>query len=153
MLVLAVFVVACASRTDQLLSSLPTTVQGHSFGTVTIVTDSYLSGHAIDDVLAALGKRRPDASAVFRSATNMSGTIGAVAVSGVDDQRLTSAVVNNWRAAAVTSRSQTTVGGKVVWLVQLRPAELVAVWSEPGVAYIAESDDQGLLDAMVRAMP
>jgi hypothetical protein len=119
----AAAIVGCSLRTDALLSSLPETVGGHSFDGVQVVDDSFPSGHPVDDVLAVLGKRRPDAAAVFRYASDGSGTMGAITVNGVDAKTLLDAVVDNWAAPAVIDRS------------------------------LAESDDAELLDAMIQSMP
>lgn len=146
-------VVGCVSRTDMLLSSLPSSVGDRSFDRVTVVDDAFLPGHPIDDVLAALGKRRADAVVVFRDTSDGAGSMGAMAVSGVDGQNLLQAVVKNWASAGVVDRSQSSIGAKPVWLLTSRLAYLVAVYAKSDVVYLAGSGDAQTLDIIVRSMP
>jgi len=117
------------------------------------VDASYLSGHPVDDVLAALGKSRSDAVAVFRDAADGSGTMGAVAVRDVDGVTLLHAVTAHWRSAAVTGRSETDVDGKHVWLLSERLGYLVAAYVRTDVVYIVSANDLTTLEALLRSMP
>jgi hypothetical protein len=151
-IVLFVVTLGGCGRTETLLSSLPSSVGDRSFDMVTVVDESFRSGHPVDDVLAALGKRRPDAAAVFRDASEGWGTAGAMTVSGVDGPTLLEAVVTNWDSAGVVDRSQRDVGAKPVWLLTSRLGHLVAVYAKSDVVYIATSFDAQTLDAIVRGL-
>ena len=152
-LVLIVVSACVPSRVDMLLSLLPTKVGERQFDAVTVIDDSFVSGHALDDILSAIGKSRSDAAAVFRGPRDGSISVGAVTVSGIDAQTLLDAVVNHWEAAAVEDRSLATIGGKEVWRLITRPSGEIAVYAKLGVVYVVLSVEANVLEDVVRAMP
>lgn len=108
-------------QSQVLLATLPANAGGVNFDSTHVIDDSFMSGHPVDDVLAALGKRRSDAAVVERFPRDgVGGDIGALAVNGVAGDVLLETVVQTWHAAAVVARAQTTIGDRDVWALEQR---------------------------------
>lgn len=155
-LVLAALVAAgCgAVQSQALLATLPTGAGGVTFDTSRVIDDSFPSGHAVDEVLAALGKRRSDATIVERFPRDgVGGDIGALAVNGVPGDVLLDTVVQTWQAAAVVGRAQTTIGDRDVWALDLRPNYVLLAYQRESTVYWASTDDRSLAEQFIAAMP
>ena|SRR5687768_1486386 len=150
-------VAACSAlpfnAANQLLSTLPTAAGGVDFDDVRVIDDSFLSGHVVDDVLTALGKRRSDGAAVFRFSSAGGVSIGAVAVRGIDGDELLAACVENWQAPAVIRRSQRAVNGTDGWQVEMRGGGLTVFYARGSVVYVAWSEQRQVLEAVLGDMP
>jgi len=140
-------------QSQELLATLPTSAGGVTFDTSRVIDDSILSGHQVDDVLAALGKRRSDATIVERFSRVGGGGIGALVVNGVPGDVLLDTVVQTWHAPAVISRAQTTIGGRDVWALELRPNHVFLAYRRGSTIYTAGTDDRPLAEKFVTAMP
>lgn len=154
-LVLAALVVAaCAlGQSQALLATLPTSAGGVNFDTSRVIDDSFMSGHPMDDVLAALGKRRSDATIVERFGRAGGGGIGAFVVGGVPGDVLLDTVVQTWIAAAVVGRAQTTIGDRDVWALDIRPGHFLLAYQRGPAVYWASTDDRPLAEEFIAAMP
>lgn len=150
-------VAACSAlpftAANQLLSSLPTSAGGIDFDDFQMIDDSFLSGHVVDDVLSALGKRRSDGAAVFRFSSVGGVSIGAVAVRGVDGDDLLTACVENWQAPAVVRRSQRAVNGTDGWEIEMRGGYLTVFYVRGNAVYVAWSEQRQVLEAVLADMP
>jgi hypothetical protein len=141
-------------QSQALLATLPTTAAGVHFDTPRVIDDSFLSGHPVDEVLAALGKRRSDATIVERFPRDgVGGDIGALLVNGVAGDVLLDTVVQTWLAAAVVGRGQTTIGDRDVWVLEHRVPYFFLVYQRGSTIYWADSDDRSLAEKFVAAMP
>jgi hypothetical protein len=151
------FVAACAAipfiSANQLLSTLPTTAGGVDFDTVRVIDDKSLSGHLVDDVLSALGKRRTEAAAVFRTSSIGGASIGAVAVQGVEGPDLLLACVENWSAPAVIARSQRLANGTDGWELEMRSGQLTVFYLRGNIAFVVWSEERQVLEAVLEDMP
>lgn len=155
-LVLAALVTAAgciAVQSQVLLATLPTTAGGVNFDTSRVVDDSFWGGHPVDDVLAALGKRRSDATIVERFSRVGVGEIGAFVVGGVPGDVLLDTVVQTWHAPAVVGRAQTTIGDRDVWALDFRPGHVFLAYRRGSTIYWAGTDDRSLAEQFVAAMP
>ena len=145
---------------EDLLGTLPTTAGRVTFDGVSVVTDSLHVGVAEDDVLAALGKRRTDATIVFRSNSKPSHAyIGVVAVRDVRGDALLDAFAQNWSAGNIR-RTRRSVNGTTGWELEERHTHKLTVFysygvSYPygGVVYIASSTSRRRVEAMLKDMP
>jgi len=141
-------------QSQALLATLPTSAGGVTFDTSRVIDDSFLSGHPVDDVLAALGKRRSDATIADRyPRTGEGGSIGALAVNGISGDVLLDAVVQTWHAAAVVGRAQTTIGDRDVWALEQRGGYFFLAYQRGSTVYWADSDDRSLAEQFIAAMP
>ena len=133
------------------MATLPTEVAGISLDGVQIVDESLWVGHAVDDVLATLGKRRSDATSVFRYGGQI--YIGAMTVSQVTGEALLEACVQAWDAAAVIQRDEITIAGKTGWELTERHRDSLTFFYQLGdVVYVAWSDSRPL-KAVIADMP
>lgn len=148
------FAAGCGGlQSEGLLSTLPATAGGVNFDTSRVIDDSFLSGHPLDDVLAALGKRRSDATIVERVSWVGEGDIGAIVVGRVPGDVLLNTVVQTWHAAAVVSREQTTIGDRDVWALDTRLNDVFLAYQRGSTVYWASSDDRSLAEQFIAAMP
>lgn len=152
-LVLCLLVVACSSPAESLAATLPTRVGDTSFDPVRVIDESFQSGHPIDDVLISLGKRRQDATVVSRDAVDGSISIEAARIDGVTGVELLSATVQNWLSPAVRERSQRTIAGRDVWLIDIRPNHLLAAYARGSVVYLVSTDHLDLIELALPSMP
>ncbi len=136
-----------------LLATLPQEADGTQLDFVQIVDDSFLSGHSVDPVLAALGKSRSDASAVFRISLTSQMLVGAVAVTGVNGTELLQAVTEAWNSAAIIRRSEAVIQGKPVVVLDVRGGERTAAYARGSVVYLVSSDSGEVVEALLAAMP
>jgi hypothetical protein len=150
-------VAACSAipftAANQLLSSLPTEAGGAHFDDFQIIDDRFMSGHATDDVLTALGKRRGDAAAVFRYDSLGGVSIGALAVRGVSGRDLLAACVENWEAPAVVRRSERAVNDTNGWEIATRGGHFTVFYARGNVVFVAWSDQRDALEAVLPDMP
>lgn len=153
LLMVAVLAQACTGRIDALLASLPATAGGVSFDAVRVIDESYNGEDSADDVLSSLGKSRRDASIVYRWASSGEASIGALAVTGVAGPDLLRAVAQEWHAAAVISRTETVLGGRDVWLLEIRPDHLFAAYARGDVIYFVGTDDRSIIERILPSMP
>jgi hypothetical protein len=155
MVLAALIAAGCgAVQSQALLATLPTSAGGVTFDTSRVIDDSFLSGHPVDDILAALGKRRSDATIVDRyPSTGVGGSIGALAVNGISGDVLLDTVVQTWLAAALVGRAQTTIGDRDVWALDIRPNHVFLAYRRGSTIYWADSDDRSLAEQFVAAMP
>lgn len=142
-----------AVQSQALLATLPTTAGGVNFDTSRVIDDSFPSGHSVDDVLAALGKRRSDATIVERVSRVGEGDIGAFVVDGVPGDVLLDTVVQTWHAPAVVGRAETTIGDRDVWALDIRPNHVFLAYRRGSTIYWAATDDRSLAEQFVAAMP
>lgn len=154
-MVALIAVAGCSAVQSQaLLATLPTSAGGVTFDASRVIDDSFLSGYQADDVLAALGKRRSDATIVDRyPSTGEGGSIGAFVVSGVSGDVLLETVVQTWHAPAVVARAQTTIGARDVWALDLRGGDFFLAYRRGSTIYWADSDDRSLAEEFIAAMP
>lgn len=151
-LLIALSLVACDSR-QSFAELVPRTAAGVTFDHTNIVDDGFPSGHAVDDVYAALGVSRPDAQAVSRINSPTGDEIGAVRVSGIDGAALLSAFVDNWRAEAIVERSDTFVGDRQVSILHHRAGDTTYVYRRGDVVFYAYSERGNRAAGYVSAMP
>jgi hypothetical protein len=151
----ALVAAACgAVQSQALLATLPTSAGGVNFDTTHVIDDSFSSGHPVDEVLAALGKRRSDATIVERFPRDgVGGDIGALLVNGVAGDVLLDTVVQTWLAAAVVGRAQTTIGDREVWVLDFRPGDVFLAYQRESTVYWASTEDRSLADQFIAAMP
>ena len=151
----AVVAAGCSAVQSQaLLATLPTSAGGVEFDTPRVIDDSFLSGHPVDDVLAALGKRRSDATIVERFPRDgIGGGIGAFIVGGVSGDVVLDTVAQTWHAAAVVGRTQTTIGDRDVWVLEQRGGYFLLAYQRGSTVYWASTDDRPLAEEFVAAMP
>ena len=140
-------------QSQPLLATLPLTAGGVTLDQSLVVDDSLWVGRPEDDVLAALGKRRPDATMVDRYSNSVDGEIGAIAVSDISGDLLLKTVVEVWDAAAAVSRTQTTIGDRDVWVLEMRPGRVFLAYRRDSTVYWASSDNQSLAEEFIAAMP
>ena len=155
-LVLAALVAAGCGvvQSQALLATLPTTAGGVTFDTSRVIDDSFWSGLEVDDVLAALGKRRSDATIVERwPRDGVGGGIGAFVVNGVPGDVALDTVAQTWHAAAVVGRSQTTIGDRDVWVLEQRGGYFLLAYQRGSTVYWASTDDRSLAEQFIAAMP
>jgi hypothetical protein len=138
---------------EELAASLPTEAAGDTFDETLVVDEAYLSGFSVDDPLALLGKARSDAAAVFIGSSQIQGGVGALAVTGVDGSALLDAIVRSWNAASVTSRQQTVIDGRQVWILTERDGRLTAFYLRGHVVYIAGGTTMDRIHGYLQAMP
>jgi hypothetical protein len=105
----------------------------------------------VDEVLAALGKERADAVAVFRYGNDA--IIGATAVEGVEGDTLLTAFRDAWAAPAVIQRRQRPVAGTVGWQLTIRNGGYVVVYTFANVVYLVSAPDFIRLEAILADMP
>ena len=134
-----------------LLATLPEEAGGVIFEYVQSVDGAFLSGHPVDDVLAALDKPRSEAVAVFRSESN--GEVGATTVDGVDGSTLLKAFADAWRAPGVIGRFTRVLGGTVGWELRDRGGDRTVVYQRGDVVYLVSAHDEVTLDGMLADMP
>jgi hypothetical protein len=143
-----------AVQSQALLATLPTSAGGVTFDTSRVIDDSLWVGHPADDVLAALGKRRSDATIVDRySSTGEGGSIGAFVVNGVSGDALLDTVAQTWDAPAVVGRAQTTIGDRDVWALEQRGGYFFLAYERGSTIYWAYSDNRSLAEEFIAAMP
>ncbi|MEP7379406.1 MAG: hypothetical protein ABI725_07600 [Chloroflexota bacterium] len=143
-----------AVQSHSLLATLPTSAGGVNFDSTHVIDDSFMSGHPVDDVLAALGKRRSDATVVERFPRDgAGGDIGAFVVHGVPGDVALDTVSQTWHAAAVVGRSQTTIGDREVWVLEQRGGYFFLAYQRGSTVYWADSDDRSLAEQFIAAMP
>ena len=143
-----------AVQSQALLGTLPTNAGGVNFDTTHVIDDSFLSGHAADDVLDALGKQRSDATIVERGPRDgVGGGIGAIVVNGVGGEILLDTVAQTWQAAAVVGRTQVTIGDRDVWVLEQRGGYFFLAYQRRSTVYWASSDDLSLAEQFITAMP
>lgn len=142
-------------QSQALLATLPTSAGGVNFDISRVIDDSFLSGHPVDDVLTALGKRRSDATIVERygGVGGGDGGIGAFVVGGVPGDVLLDTFVQTWLAPAVVGRAQTTIGDRDVWALDLRPNHVFLAYQRGSTIYWAGTDDRSLAEQFIAAMP
>lgn len=138
---------------QQILTTLPRQAQGESLDRVQIIDDSVLSGHAIDNALDWLGKRRSDATIVFVSSSTDATSVGGIEVTGVDGMRLLEAVAATWDAAAVIRRSTETVAGRSVWVLAERGGAWAVLYRREFTVYIVTGNDMRVIEGFVAALP
>jgi hypothetical protein len=141
---------AVGQLASQLLATLPSVAGGEQFDGLQVISDSFLSGHAVDDVLTELGKERCDAVAVFRWTEDA--TIGATTVEGIDGATLFETFVMTWHAPAVIDRRQRLAGGTLTWELRGRGGMRTVIYRLGNVVYLVETTDQALLDAILADM-
>lgn len=149
--VLATLLVSgCAFMGPGLVQTLPQKAAGVDFDLVQVVDDAFMSGHAVDDVLASLGKERSQATAVFRDASTGAGGVGALRVDGVSGEKLLDAVVKTWLNEATVSRTQTTIGDREAWVLETRTGHITIAYRRGDVVYLAFGEDLNLVERFVR---
>lgn len=135
----------------ELLSTLPDEAGGVFFEDIQSVDDAFLSGHPVDDVLAALGKTRAETIAVFRSGAN--GTIGAISVDGTGGQLLLEAFAQSWHAPAVVGRFTRILGGTVAWELVERDGARTVLYQRQNLVYLATAPDRAAVERILSDMP
>jgi hypothetical protein len=80
-------------------------------------------------------------------------SVGAASVAGVSGPDLLSATVQNWLSPAVRERSQRTIAGRDVWLIDFRPNHLLAAYARGNVVYLVSSDRLDLIEHALPSMP
>jgi len=155
LVLVALLAAGCAVVQSQaLLATLPTSAGGVDFDTPRMIDDSFMSGHPVDDVLTALGKRRSDATIVERVSWVGEGDIGALVVYGVSGEVLLNTVVQTWRAAAVVGRAQTRIGDRDVWALDFRGGgQVFLAYQRGSTVYWASTGDRSLAEQFIAAMP
>jgi hypothetical protein len=140
-------------QSQALLATLPASAGGVNFDTSRVIDDSHSSGHPVDDVLAALGKRRSHATIVERFSRVGEGDIGAMVVDGVPGDVLLETVVQTCDAPAVVARTQTTISGRDVWTLDIRPGHVFLAYRRGPTLYWASTNDHARAEQFVAAMP
>lgn len=123
------------------------------FGSPQIIDDSFASGHAIDDVLAALGKHRADAVAVFRLSSNDSVDIGGLWVDGVDPGSVADTASDHWMQPAVIQRSKVDVHGHSGWQLDERDGGVTIIYPTSFAVYFVSAANTSNLQTVLAAMP
>lgn len=156
-LLAAAFLAACntgeRATVEQLRSTLPTVVDGIALDLVQVVDGRFLSGHAVDAVLAALGSSRDDASVVFLEASSGSGGVGAISIDGVRGPALISAVVSHWDAPAISQRVEVQVGARRAWRLVARTGPETYVLAKGDVVYLAISANADRARVLAEQLP
>lgn len=136
---------------NELLRALPTRVGGVAIDEFAVIDGSFSTGHSVDDVLDALGRKRSDLVAVFGGPTRGAGGVGAVSVQGVGGERLVHTIVANWNRPSVVDREQLHIGGRGVWLLTERSGYETAVYHVGDVAYIAHGHTRTTVENYLEA--
>lgn len=142
-----------AIRSQALLATLPTRAAGASFDTSRVIDDSFRSGYPIDEILEKLGKSRSDTTVVDRYSSDANAEIGAFVVDGVSADVLLDIVVQTWEAPAVVARTQTIIGDRGVWALEMRPGHFFLAYRRASTIYWAGSDNLSFAEQLVAAMP
>ncbi len=146
-----VAVAACGS--PALLERLPRQAGGVTFAQHNIIDESFLSGHAVDDVYAALGLLRPDGTAAFRLDPALGDEIGAVTVRGVSGDRLLEAFVDHWSEAAIIDRTMADIGGRSVWVLEHRGGDRTIAYRRGDIVFYTYSESRERAARYIGEMP
>jgi hypothetical protein len=147
MIMACLVVTACGSA--QLLDLLPTRAGGVTFSQA----DAFLSGHAIDEVYAALGRSRRDGLAAVRLDPVGGAFIGATRVDGVSGEELLDAFVQHWQSASVVDRVAGTIGHRSVWTLRHRGGNTTVAYRRDDVVFYASSEQGDGAPAYVNDLP
>ena len=112
-----------------------------------------MSGYASDDVLAALGKRREDATVVERYPSEGDVGIGALVVDGVAGDLLLDTFVRTWEEPAAIARTEATIDGRDIWAIETRGGYFTMAYQSGAIVYWARASDRALTEQLVAAMP
>jgi len=138
MIMACLVVTACGSA--QLLSLLPTRAGGVTFSQANVIDDTFLSGHAVDEVYAALGRSRQDGLAADRLDPASGDVIGATRVDGVSGEELLEAFVQHWQSASVVDRVAGTIAHRSVWTLRHRGGNTTVAYRRDDVVFYASSE-------------
>ena len=153
-LVVATLITGCGVvRSQALLATLPTSAAGITFDASEVIDNSFNMGYAGDAVLAALGKRREDATMVDRYSVEGDAEIGALVVDGVAGDLLLDTFVRTWDDPATIARSETTIDNRDVWTIETRDGRFTMAYQSGATVYWAYGPDRALTQQLVAAMP
>lgn len=153
-LVVATLITGCGVvRSQALLATLPTRAAGIFFDTSSVIDDSFMIGYAGDSVLAALGKRREDATMVDRYSSEGDGEIGALVVDGIAGDLLLDTFVRTWDEPAAIARTEATIDGRDIWAIETRGGYFTMAYQSGATVYWARASDRALTEQLVAAMP
>jgi hypothetical protein len=140
-------------RSQALLATLPTSAAGINFDAIRVIDNSFNVGYSSDDVLAALGKRREDATVVVRYQSGGEVRIGALVVDGVAGDLLLDTFVRTWEDPAAIARTQATIDNRDVWTIETRDGRFTMAYQSGATVYWATGPDRALTEQLVAAMP
>ena len=153
-LVVATLITGCGVvRSQALLATLPTSAAGITFDASQVIDNSFNMGYAGDAVLAALGKRREDATMVNRYSVEGDAEIGALVVNGVAGDLLLDTFVRTWDDPAAIARTEATIDNRDVWTIETRDGHFTMAYQSGATIYWAIGSDRALTEQLVAAMP
>lgn len=153
-LVVATLITGCGVvRSRALLATLPTSAAGITFDASQVIDNSFNMGYAGDAVLAALGKRREDATMVDRYSVEGDAAIGALVVNGVAGDLLLDTFVRTWDDPATIARTEATIDNRDVWIIEIRDGHFTMAYQSGTTVYWADGPDRALTQQLVAGMP
>lgn len=152
MIIACLFVTACGLA-HPMLGLLPTRAGGVTFSQAHVIDDTFLSGHAIDDVYAALARSRRDGLAAARLDPASGDEIGAMRVNGVSGEELLDAFVQHWHSAAVVDRAAGTIGDRSVWTLRHRGGATTVAYRRDDIVFYASSEQDARAPEYVNDLP